>query len=53
MSPRGVLTQIQMEVVDRAQRLVAIQGYGAQRSAAAELSPDEALEVVRRVLKPR
>ena len=43
----------QMEVIDRAQRLEALQGYGAERSAAAGLSPDEALEVVRRVLKPR
>jgi len=43
----------QMEVVDRAQRLAALQGYGAERSSAARLSPDEALAVVRRVLKQR
>ncbi len=43
----------QMEVVDRAQRLVALQGYGAERSSAAGLSPDEALAVVRRALKRR
>lgn len=43
----------QMEVVDRAQRLAALQAYGAERSAAAGLSPDDALEVVRRVLKRR
>jgi len=43
----------QMEVVDRAQRLAVLQGYGAERSSAAGLSPDEALAVVRRVLKQR
>ncbi len=43
----------QMEVVDRAQRLAALQGYGSERSSAAGLSPDEALAVVRRVLKQR
>jgi len=43
----------QMEVVDRAERLAALQGYGAERSAAAGLGPDEALTVVRRVLKQR
>lgn len=43
----------QMEVVDRAGRLAALQAYGAQRSAAADLSPDEAVEVVRRVLRRR
>ena len=43
----------QMEVVERAERLAALQGYGAERSAAAGLSPDEAVRVVRRVLKRR
>ena len=43
----------QMEVVDRAQRLAALQAYGAERSAAASLSPEDALKVVRRVLKRR
>lgn len=43
----------QMEVVDRAERLVALQSYGAERSAAAALTPEDALEVVRRVLKRR
>ncbi|MCA1844348.1 MAG: ribbon-helix-helix domain-containing protein [Actinobacteria bacterium] len=43
----------QMEVVDRAQRLAALQAYGAERSAAAGLSPEDALKVVRRVLKRR
>ena len=43
----------QMEVIDRAERLAALQAYGAERSAAAGLSPDDALEVVRRVLKRR
>jgi hypothetical protein len=42
-----------MEVVDRAQRLAALQAYGAERSAAAGLSPEDALKVVRRVLKRR
>ena len=43
----------QMEVVDRAQRLAALQAYGAEQSATAGLSPDDAIEVVRRVLKRR
>jgi Arc/MetJ-type ribon-helix-helix transcriptional regulator len=43
----------QMEVVERAERLAALQAYGAERSAAAGLGPDEAIEVVRRVLKRR
>lgn len=43
----------QMEVVDRAQRLAALQAYGAERSAAAGLSSEDALKVVRRVLKRR
>lgn len=43
----------QMEVVERAERLAALQAYGAERSAAAGMSADDALEVVRRVLKSR
>lgn len=43
----------QMEVVDRAGRLAALQAYGAERSAMAGLSADEAAVVVRRVLKRR
>lgn len=43
----------QMEVVDRAGRLAALQAYGAERSAMAGLSADEAAAVVRRVLKRR
>lgn len=42
-----------MEVVDRAERLAALQAYGAERSAAAGLGAEEALEVVRRVLRRR
>ncbi len=43
----------QMEVIDRADRLADLQAYGAERSAAVGLSADDALEVVRRVLKRR
>lgn len=43
----------QMEVVERAERLAALQAYGSERSAAAGLGPDQAIEVVRRVLKRR
>ena len=43
----------QMEVVDRAQRLSALQAYGAERSAAAGLDAETALKVVRKVLKRR
>jgi Arc/MetJ-type ribon-helix-helix transcriptional regulator len=43
----------QMEVIDRAERLAELQAYGADRSAAAGLDADEALAVVRRVLKRR
>jgi Arc/MetJ-type ribon-helix-helix transcriptional regulator len=43
----------QMEVVDRAERLAALQAYGAERSAAVGLCPEDAIEVVRRVLKRR
>ena len=41
----------QMEVIDRAERLAELQAYGAERAAAAGLSADDALAVVRRVLK--
>jgi len=43
----------QMEVVERAERLAALQAYGAERAVAAGLGAEEALEVVRRVLKSR
>jgi Arc/MetJ-type ribon-helix-helix transcriptional regulator len=43
----------QMEVIDRAERLAELQAYGAERSAAAGLGAEEALAVVRRVLKKR
>jgi Arc/MetJ-type ribon-helix-helix transcriptional regulator len=43
----------QMETVERAERLAGLQAYGAERSAAAGLSPEDALDVVRRVLKQR
>lgn len=43
----------QMEVIDRAERLADLQAYGAERSAAEGLSADDALEIVRRVLKRR
>ena len=43
----------QMEVIERADRLASLQAYGAERSTAAGLTPDDALEVVRRVLKRR
>jgi len=43
----------QMEVVERAERLAALQAYGAERSAAAGLGHDQAVEVVRRILKRR
>jgi Arc/MetJ-type ribon-helix-helix transcriptional regulator len=43
----------QMEVIDRADRLASLQAYGAERSATADLDPDDALAVVRRVLKRR
>jgi Arc/MetJ-type ribon-helix-helix transcriptional regulator len=42
-----------MEVIERAERLSELQAYGAERSAAAGLSPDDAVAVVRRVLKER
>ena len=43
----------QMEVIDRAERLAELQAYGNERAAAAGLDGDEALAVVRRVLKRR
>ncbi len=43
----------QMEVIDRAGRLAALQEYGAERSAAAGLTAEDALKVVKRVLKRR
>lgn len=43
----------QMEVVDRAERLAALQAYGVERSATADLTAVQALDVVRRVLKRR
>ena len=43
----------QMEVIDRAERLADLQAYGAERSAAEGLSAEDALEIVRRVLKRR
>jgi len=43
----------QMEVIERAERLAELQAYGAERSAAVGLSADDAVEVVRRVLKRR
>jgi hypothetical protein len=43
----------QMEVVDRAGRLADLQAYGVERSSAAGLTHDEAVAVVRRVIKAR
>ncbi len=43
----------QMETLERAERLSALQAYGAERSAVAGLTHEDALEVVRRVLKQR
>src|SRR2546428_9166718 len=43
----------QMEVIERAERLAELQTHGAERSAAAELTAQDAIEVVRRVLKRR
>jgi Arc/MetJ-type ribon-helix-helix transcriptional regulator len=42
-----------MEVIERADRLAELQAYGAERSAASGLSPEDAVQVVRRVLKER
>jgi Arc/MetJ-type ribon-helix-helix transcriptional regulator len=43
----------QMKVIERAERLADLQAYGAGRSAAAGLSSEDAVAVVRRVLKRR
>ncbi len=43
----------QMEVVERAQRLAALQAYGSERAAATGLGPQDAAAVVRRVLRRR
>ncbi|MHB1712382.1 MAG: ribbon-helix-helix domain-containing protein [Acidimicrobiales bacterium] len=43
----------QMEVVDRAARLAALQEYGTERSAAAGMSVDDAVQVVKRALAGR
>ncbi len=43
----------QMEVIERAERLAALQAHGAERSTVAVLSADDAVAVVRRVLKGR
>jgi len=41
----------QMEVVDRSGRLAECQAYGVERSAAAGLSHEDAVQVVRRALR--
>lgn len=43
----------QMEVVDRAARLMDLQAYGARRAKEAGLDYDDPVTVVRRVLKNR
>lgn len=43
----------QMEVIERAERLAALQSYGTERASAAQLSHTDAVEVVRAVLKRR
>ncbi|MHB8293030.1 MAG: hypothetical protein ACYDH5_00010 [Acidimicrobiales bacterium] len=43
----------QMEVLERAERLVSIQEYGTQRAAETGMSGEDAVAVVRRVLKNR
>ena len=43
----------QMEVVERAQRLVDLQAYGVRRVVEAGLDDDDPVAVVRRVLKNR
>lgn len=43
----------QMEVVERASRLTELQAYGSERSAAAGLTHEDAVDVVRKVLKRR
>ena len=43
----------QMEVVERAERLARLQAYGAERAAETGAGHEQAVEVVRRVLKAR
>jgi predicted transcriptional regulator len=43
----------QMEVLERAERLSGLQAYGAERSAAGGVSYEDAVKIVRRVLKGR
>ena len=43
----------QMEVIERAERLADLQAFGAERSVETGLGPQDAVEVVRRVLKRR
>ena len=43
----------QMEVVERAARLLELQAYGARRAAEGGLDDDDPVVVVRRVLKHR
>lgn len=43
----------QMEVLERAERLAALQDYGAERAESAGLSHRDAVDVVRRVLEHR
>jgi hypothetical protein len=42
----------QIGVIERAERLGELQAYGAERSAEAGLSPDDAVAIVRQALKP-
>jgi len=42
-----------MEAVERAEQLAELQAYGNERSAAAGLTPEDAVAVVRRALKKR
>jgi Arc/MetJ-type ribon-helix-helix transcriptional regulator len=41
----------QMEVVERAERLAKLQAYGAERASETGVSQEQAVEIVRRVLK--
>ena len=43
----------QMEVVERAERLAKLQAYGTERAAETGVGYEQAVEVVRRVLKAR
>jgi hypothetical protein len=40
-----------MEAIERAERLAELQAFGVERSAAAGLTHEDAVAVVRRVLK--